>query len=106
MGNPLIPGNLKPAKQPDNPPGNATDYTLFVNSMAAEIETQLDALMQNDGLPPLVTDPSDQTVRDRRRLIVAIARGVVLYLAANKDAFVITTNNVGITAQLDHIATG
>jgi hypothetical protein len=30
----------------------------------------------------------------------------VLYLAANKDAFVITTNNVGITAQLDHIATG
>ncbi len=104
MGDTLVPGNLKPAKAP-NPPGNATDYTQFVNSMAAEIENQLDALMTNDGLPQLSTDVNDQTVRDRRRLFVAIARGVVLHLVANKDAFVITTNSGTVSAQLDHITT-
>ena len=105
MGDTLVPGNLKPTIPP-NPPGNATDYTLFVDSMAAAMESQLDTLMVNDGLPPLSTDVADQTVRDRRRLFVAIARGVVLHLAANKDAFVIATNSGTVTAQLDEIKTG
>lgn len=104
MGDKLAPGDLRPTKPP-NPPGNATDYTLFADSLAHEIEKQLDALMQNDGLPPLVTDPTDRTVRDRRRLFVAIARGVVLHLANNKDAFVIGTNNTTV-AQLTQIKTG
>jgi len=102
MGNELRPGNLKPAKA-GNPPGNATDYTLFVNSMAAKIENQLDSLMQEDGLPPLVTDPTDRTVRDRRRLFVAIARGVVLHLRDHPGAFIIQTNDATITAHLDEI---
>lgn len=96
MGDALVPGNLNP--------GNGTDYSLFVNSMAAEIENQLSLLMTNDGLPPLSMDLSDQSVRDRRRLFVAIARGVVLHLAANEDAFVIGTNNTTV-AQLTQIKT-
>lgn len=82
----LVPGNLKPAKAP-NPPGNATDYSLFTNSMAHEIEHQLNMLMVGDDLPALSSDLSDRTVRDRRRLFVAIARGVCLHLHKNKDAF-------------------
>ena len=97
MGTTLVPGNLTP--------GNAADYSLFVNSMAEEIENQLNQLMTNDGLPPLSMDLSDQAVRDRRRLFVAIARGVVLHLAANEDAFVISTNNTTI-AELTEIKTG
>ena len=50
----------------------------FANSMAAEIENELNTLMTADGLPPMNMDASDQTVRDRRRLFVAIARGVVV----------------------------
>jgi hypothetical protein len=61
--------------------------------------------MTNDGLPPLSMDASDRSVRDRRRLFVAIARGVVRHLAENPDAFVLATNNSSITAKLDHIAT-
>ena len=44
MGN-LVPGNLKPSKPP-NPASNATDYLLFTNSLADEIEKQLDAMIQ------------------------------------------------------------
>ena len=61
--------------------------------------------MTNDGLPPLSMDASDPSVRDRRRLFVAIARGVVKHLADNPGAFAITTNNSSITAQLHHIST-
>ena len=46
--------------------------------------------MTDDGLPPLSMDASDQSVRDRRRLFVAIARGVVKHLADNPGAFAIT----------------
>ncbi|HEY9345749.1 MAG TPA: hypothetical protein VIQ53_10580 [Inquilinus sp.] len=51
----------------------------FANSMAAEIEAQLNALLTDDGLPALPIDGSQET-RDRRRLFVAIARGVVKHL--------------------------
>ena len=103
MGN-LVPGNLKPSRPP-NPAGNATDYSLFTNSLADEIEKQLDALMQGDDLPPLNMDANDRSVRDRRRLFVAIARGIVSHLAANPDAFKITTNTPGVTAAVTSIAT-
>ncbi|MGH6843032.1 MAG: hypothetical protein ACREDV_13270 [Methylocella sp.] len=58
----------------------------FANSMAAEIENELDTMMINDGLPPMIRDASDQSVRDRRRLFVAIARGVVRHLQDRKAA--------------------
>jgi hypothetical protein len=58
-------------------PGTLND---FDHSMAADIEFELDALMRADGAPALNTDASDITVRDRRRFLVAIARGVVKHL--------------------------
>ena len=58
----------------------------FANSMAAEIENELNTMMINDGLPQMIMDASDQTVRDRRRLFVAIARGVVRHLQDRKAA--------------------
>jgi hypothetical protein len=93
----LKPGNLTASTNPNDP--------AFLNSMASEIENQLNTLMTNDGLPKLSMDPSNRSVRDRRRLFVAIARGVVRHLADNPDAFVIKTNNASITAKVDHIAT-
>ena len=54
-----------------------TDYSGFVNSMADEIERQLNDLLVLDGLATLPTDAGDREVRDRRRLFVAIARAVV-----------------------------
>jgi hypothetical protein len=93
----LKPGSLTASTNPNDP--------AFLNSMASEIESELNTLMTNDGLPALSMDASDRSVRDRRRLLVAIARGMVRHLAQNPDAFVLTTNNVSITAKLDHIAT-
>jgi hypothetical protein len=58
----------------------------FTGSLAELIEHRFDALLQADGLPGLPSGPADQ-VRDRRRLFVAIAQGVVGHLAANPDAF-------------------
>jgi hypothetical protein len=56
----------------------------FSGSMAQDIEHELDILMQAAGSPPLNTDASDQSVRDRRRFLVAIARGVVKHIESNK----------------------
>lgn len=97
MGTTLKPGNLTASIDPNDP--------AFLNSMAREIESQLETLMTNDGLPPLSMEASDPSVRDRRRLFVAIARGVVKHIADNPDAFVITTNSGTVTAKLDHINT-
>jgi hypothetical protein len=97
MGTQLKAGNLTPSPDPNDP--------AFTDSMAQEIEKALNTLMTNDGLPALSMDPADQSVRDRRRLIVAIARGVVKHLADNPGAFVIKTNNNSITAHLHHITT-
>jgi S-adenosylmethionine synthetase len=77
-------GNLSLANIPNDP--------LFYPSMALDIENELNTLMMADGLPKLSTDVSDQSVRDRRRLFVAIARGVVKHLVDHKQAFVIGIN--------------
>lgn len=76
----LIPGNISPKEEA------WIDDPLFVGSMAEAIEDALDALMQADDLPALDKNASDQTVRDRRRLFVAIARGVVQHLQQHKAA--------------------
>jgi len=76
---PLNPGNF--------PNGNVSDYSAFTGSMAAAMDEALRVLMTTDGMPPLSTDPNDPDVRHRRRLFVAIARGVVEHLAANDDSF-------------------
>jgi hypothetical protein len=59
---------------------NPVDYSAYVGSMAAEIETQLNRLLDIDGLPQLPFDVDDREVRDRRRLFIAIARAVVKHL--------------------------
>lgn len=79
---------------PDLRPGNLTlaptDYSQFADSMAEMIEEELDLLLDLDGLPPLPKSSTDREVRDRRRFMIAIARGVVRHLVENNDAFVIT----------------
>jgi hypothetical protein len=77
MGNELIPGEFFEDQD---------DYSGLDDSMALAIEEELNALMLLDELPPLETDPGDPSVRDRRRLFVAIARGVVRHLRDNKDS--------------------
>jgi hypothetical protein len=73
VGNTLKPGNMNPDD--------------LVNSMAELIDTEFDQLLRDDGLQGLSFDMTDRMVRDRRRLFVAIARGVVKHLVANADAF-------------------
>ena len=69
-------------------PGNftivANDFSEFADSMAERIEVELDTLLALDGLPTLPTNPNDREVRDRRRLFVAIARGVVRHLVDHR----------------------
>jgi hypothetical protein len=72
---------------------NAVDYTEFADSMAETIESELDRLLGLDGLPALPKTASDREVRDRRRLFIAIARGVVLHLVARSDAIDVTLTN-------------
>ena len=62
------------------------DYLGYADSMAEEIEKQLNDLLELDGLPSLPVDASDREVRDRRRLFVAIARAVVKHLNDNRTA--------------------
>lgn len=79
MADPIKPGNLKlPVLE---------DYGGFANSMAKAIEDELNNLLILDGLPALPTTPiTDREIRDRRRLFVAIARGVVRHLRDHSDA--------------------
>jgi hypothetical protein len=58
---------------------NGEPPPAYADSMAQEIEKQLNQLLVDDLLPPLLMDNSPET-RDRRRLFVAIARGVVKHL--------------------------
>lgn len=83
-------------------PGDFTtdplDYTSFDGSLADLMDRELDRLLRLD--PPgtgLSFTASDHDVRARRRLFVAIARGVLLYLAHNSDAIDITVPAVNDT---------
>lgn len=61
-------------------PGTLDDFGA---SLAEEIEGQLNATLLADGLPGLPMDDTPER-RDRRRLFVAIARGVVRHLALHQ----------------------
>ncbi|RXF74123.1 hypothetical protein [Hansschlegelia zhihuaiae] len=78
------------ALRPGNLAVNQTDYTDYVDSMAAAMDEELNALLLLDDMPALNMDSSDRDVRARRRLFVAIARGVVRHLKDREDAFRIT----------------
>jgi hypothetical protein len=69
-------------------PGDLTTSADFAGSMAQEIELELNRLLTNDGLPALPLDDTPET-RDRRRLFVAIARGVVRHMVENRTAITV-----------------
>jgi hypothetical protein len=85
MADQLKPGALGAASDPGNP-------AAFAGSMAAAIESALNALLLAEGRPALPIDNSAET-RDRRMLFVAIAQGVVNHLAAHHGAFVIRADD-------------
>jgi hypothetical protein len=70
---------------PINPGG--PEPPEFQNSLAASIEKALNALLLADGLDPLPVTNNTEETRHRRRLMVAIAQGVVRHLVDNADAF-------------------
>lgn len=74
---------LKPGNLPTD-----TSTTPFDDSLAKAIEDQLNWLLDNDDIEPLPTDNSRET-RDRRRMFVAIARGVIQHLDANAASITI-----------------
>jgi hypothetical protein len=69
-------------------PGDLTTPSDFSGSMAQAIEVELNRLLTNDGLPALPLDDTPET-RDRRRLFVAIARGVVRHMVENRTAITV-----------------
>ncbi len=61
----------------------------FASSMAEAIEDALNDLLSSE-TPPMKTfqvDTNSKEARDRRRLFVAIALGMMRYLQSNMDAF-------------------
>ena len=66
----------------------------FENSMAEAIENELNELLSADGKQPLPADGSTDAAHDRRRFLAAIARGVILHLQQNPDAFEVVFTSV------------
>lgn len=92
-----MPHGLRPGDLTANP----VDFTGFADSMAEAMEEELDALLGLDGLPPVSKDESDREVRDRRRFMIAIARGVVRHLAERHDALTVTHDGDTRTVAID-----
>jgi hypothetical protein len=82
---------------PLNPGDRTTEFTDLDGSLADLIDHELDTLLKLDSQPGLSFDTGNDEVRARRRLFVAIARGVLLYLARNPDALDITVPTLGTT---------
>jgi hypothetical protein len=85
MANTLDPGNMKESPDPANQ--IPTDFEL---SMASSIENAFLALLQQDGMKTFTIDTNASDARDRRRLLIAIAQGVVRHLVDNAGAFKVT----------------
>jgi hypothetical protein len=77
-------------KAGDFVPVTHDDYSDFANSMADFMDRELHRLLQLDDPAGeeigLSFDNDDRDVRARRRLFVAIARGVLLYLRDHNDS--------------------
>jgi hypothetical protein len=74
-------------------PGTLDDFS---DSMAEAIEQALDAALTGDLLPGLPMDDTPER-RDRRRLFVAIARGVVKHLKAEQASMVVHYDDDGVS---------
>ncbi len=79
-----MPTQLKPGAM--GSPLDGTTPTAFADSMAAAIEAELNKLLQAEGLPQLPVNDNSRETRDRRRLFVAIARGVVRHLEQQRES--------------------
>ncbi|HEX8168744.1 MAG TPA: hypothetical protein VF601_23530 [Beijerinckiaceae bacterium] len=86
-------------KPGDFVPATHDDYSDFIDSMADRMDHELDRLMRLDdpigGEIGLSFDNTDKDVRARRRLFVAIARGVVLHLRDRHDAIAVNVPDAG-----------
>jgi hypothetical protein len=74
-------------------PGTLDDFS---GSMAEAIEHALDLALRDDDLPGLPMDDTPER-RDRRRLFVAIARGVVQHLKAEEASMVVHYDDDGVS---------
>ena len=92
-----MPDTLRPGNLTFNP----ENFAEFYNSMAEAMEEELDALLALDGLPPVSKDESNREVRDRRRFMIAIARGVVRHLNDRSEAIRVTHDGDTVYAQID-----
>jgi hypothetical protein len=89
----LKPGGMGLASEPQNArPGD------FANSMADAMDTAFHNLLSSEkpAMKTFEVDTNSREVRDRRRLFVAIAQGIVRHLKDNAGAMVIkdSSNNV------------
>src|SRR5690348_13195984 len=84
--------------------GGASDPTGFADSMAAAIEDELNELLVADGKQPLPSDGTSDVARDRRRFIAAVARGVILHMQENPDAFEVVFTGVPATLHTSDFA--
>lgn len=76
---------LKPGALPFDLGGGVFDDAPYTGSLAAQIEDELNLLLTADGLQPVPLDNTQES-RDRRRLFVAIARGIVRHLRDQQAA--------------------
>jgi hypothetical protein len=76
-------GLIKPgAMGNSSDPGKPGD---FANSMAEAMEDAFNELLGNDGMKTFTVTNNSKESRDRRRLFVAIALGMVRHLKSNAD---------------------
>jgi hypothetical protein len=87
--------------RPGNLNSNPTDFSAFYNSMSDAMEEELDSLLALDGLPPVSKDEANREVRDRRRFMIAIARGVVRHLAERSEAISVSHDGDRVYARVD-----
>jgi hypothetical protein len=68
----------------------------FVSSMADAMDTAFHELLSAEPMGTFETDTNTKEARDRRRLFVAIAQGIVRHLKDNAGALLIkdASNNV------------
>jgi len=73
----------------------------FASSMAEAIENAYWSSLSSDGKDTFDRSTNAETDRDRRRIFVAIAQGVVGYLAQNDDAFRVVGPSVPANTTID-----
>jgi hypothetical protein len=76
---------IKPGAMGSNADPN-TKPTEFAGSIAEAMENAFNATLSGDGMKTFKVDTNSQEARDRRRMFVAIATGMIQYLKNNTDA--------------------